>query len=140
MKCIHKCQDGLICTRTATHGKKCWQHKKKISRSRSKSRSTKQFGGGGFGPQNLGPCTGKFPMPKTNGWTIYGWSSCPHTQRARGFLQGKHTFHDISNCMSTANKELLSSQGSNYTKVPRVFKDGKFIGGADSLQNSLKLK
>ena len=43
-------------------------------------------------------------------------------------------FHDISKCMDKANAEL----GNGYTKVPRVFKDGKFVGGATELETLLK--
>jgi len=75
---------------------------------------------------------------------IFGKAGCPHCQRAKDYLNARDipfTYHDVVD--STAALYLMLAWAKPLIPartpitVPQIWLDGKYIGGADNLQQHL---
>ncbi len=78
---------------------------------------------------------------------LFGKQSCPHCQRAKGYLEHagiEFRYHDVVKGERALYEMLARVKPLVGPKtpitVPQIWLDGKYIGGADQLQQQIKEK
>jgi glutaredoxin len=119
-------------------GRTYYKSPKRLSRKSPKRTPKKRdYGSRGYSPSNL---VFNENVLKNNKFVIIGKEKCPHCIGAKKFMDDMdktYKYIEYPN-LNQDSKDKIKDLTNNYTKVPMVFIDGKFIGGFSELKKELK--